>query len=262
MDGARFDALLRTLASTPSRRGIIASLSGGLTALLLSAPDTAARKKKRKRRRNKPQPCTPNCAGRRCGPDGCGGSCGSCSGGAQCTSGTCECPGDSVFCRGACVPGCIGEAIVNPITCDCCQTGLSCQFGGDCCSGECQTQPGGGGKLCVGRAIGQVCDFDAQCNQTSCPDCPPHTCRERQCDCADGYELCLGVCRRLCAGGNARNPITCGCCRRTNQSCTGVTPCCSGNCVVGVCVPLPFGAPCLFHEQCASNVCHAGLCSV
>ena len=35
--------------------------------------------------------CTPQCSGRTCGDDGCGGSCGTCTGGAECdtTSGTC-----------------------------------------------------------------------------------------------------------------------------------------------------------------------------
>ena len=33
--------------------------------------------------------CTPNCAGKNCGPDGCGGSCGTCSAGYSCVSGVC-----------------------------------------------------------------------------------------------------------------------------------------------------------------------------
>lgn len=33
--------------------------------------------------------CTPNCAGKTCGDDGCGGSCGTCASGYACSSGTC-----------------------------------------------------------------------------------------------------------------------------------------------------------------------------
>lgn len=262
MDGDRFAALLRSLVSRASRRGVFAGLTSGLLALLAIDEVTEARnrKKKGKGKKKKRPRCKPRCAGKRCGPDGCGGSCGSCNGGATCDGGTCVCAGDLVFCRGACVPGCIGEAIINPLTCDCCQTGLSCQFGGDCCSGICQPQSGGGDDLCVGRDIGRPCDFDAQCNQTSCRDCPLHTCRDGFCDCADGLELCLGVCMKPCAGGNARNPTTCSCCRRTNQSCTGITPCCSEHCLSGTCVPRAYGDPCLFNEQCASDDCHAGFC--
>ena len=34
-------------------------------------------------------PCTPSCAGKQCGDDGCGGSCGSCGAGQTCIRGTC-----------------------------------------------------------------------------------------------------------------------------------------------------------------------------
>ena len=33
--------------------------------------------------------CTPNCSGKTCGDDGCGGSCGSCTGGQQCLANSC-----------------------------------------------------------------------------------------------------------------------------------------------------------------------------
>lgn len=36
--------------------------------------------------------CTPSCNGRRCGDDGCGGSCGSCAPGLACFAGTCGVP--------------------------------------------------------------------------------------------------------------------------------------------------------------------------
>jgi hypothetical protein len=36
--------------------------------------------------------CTPDCTGKNCGDDGCGGSCGTCSGGQVCNSGVCEDP--------------------------------------------------------------------------------------------------------------------------------------------------------------------------
>jgi len=39
--------------------------------------------------------CTPNCAGKSCGDDGCGGSCGTCPTGETCSSGICvEANGD------------------------------------------------------------------------------------------------------------------------------------------------------------------------
>jgi len=39
-------------------------------------------------------PCAQDCAGKDCGPDGCGGSCGECSPGQVCVAGKCPAPGD------------------------------------------------------------------------------------------------------------------------------------------------------------------------
>ena len=39
-------------------------------------------------------PCTPNCAGKACGDDGCGGSCGECGEGYECDEGSCEYTGE------------------------------------------------------------------------------------------------------------------------------------------------------------------------
>ena len=56
--------------------------------------------------------CVPNCDGKTCGDDGCGGSCGECGEGEECTeAGQCEVP---------CVPNCEGK-----------------ECGGDGCEGSC-----------------------------------------------------------------------------------------------------------------------------
>src|SRR4051794_36977275 len=100
MDLERFSPLRLSLAGTPARRDIVRALAGlglGLTATRLSGVTEAKTKKqakgnKRKHKRhhsqsqpghNSPPPpptCTPNCTGRICGDDGCGGSCGTCPG--------------------------------------------------------------------------------------------------------------------------------------------------------------------------------------
>jgi len=54
--------------------------------------------------------CVPNCSGKQCGPDGCGGSCGTCPPGTQCTSsGLCQ-PASQKGCADAvqCVLSCGG----------------------------------------------------------------------------------------------------------------------------------------------------------
>jgi len=64
--------------------------------------------------------CTPDCTGKDCGDDGCGGSCGTCGSGASCSNGKCVLN---------CTPDCTGK--------DC---------GDDGCGGSCGTC--GSGKTC------------------------------------------------------------------------------------------------------------------
>ena len=100
-----FDALTRYTAAAASRRGYARALTGlalaGVWSSLLRLDDVEAKKGNRKRRRNRkkrtkansPSPpalsCTPTCAGKVCGDDGCGGSCGSCGPRQLCAQGQC-----------------------------------------------------------------------------------------------------------------------------------------------------------------------------
>ena len=78
-----------------------------------------------------PDGCAPQCQGRACGPDGCGGVCGICIGSLKCNAGACT----------FCVPSC---------------TGKPC--GPDGCGGQCGT-----------CATGQTCDTAGHC--VTPPDC-------------------------------------------------------------------------------------------
>lgn len=100
-----FDALARNTAAVASRRGYARALAGfalaGVWSSLLRLDVVEAKKGKKRRRRNKrkrnkanspssPNPsCTPTCAGKVCGDDGCGGSCGTCGSGELCAQGQC-----------------------------------------------------------------------------------------------------------------------------------------------------------------------------
>jgi len=57
--------------------------------------------------------CLPSCSGKECGPDGCGGSCGTCPSGQPCINGKCQCIPNCTDkecgpdgCGGECKPGC------------------------------------------------------------------------------------------------------------------------------------------------------------
>ncbi len=135
MDAARFDTLARSLTCGGSRRRVLGLLPGltlGALAPLLHLADAEAGKKKKKKKKGRSRPlaaptvtCSPQCLGRRCGGNGCGGSCGACG---QCQ--TCEpalglCPmrPDSdddpctggICCGGACCPPACTCQITGPL---------------------------------------------------------------------------------------------------------------------------------------------------
>jgi hypothetical protein len=105
-----------------------------------------------------------DCAGKACGDDGCGGTCGAaCSGGKTCQNGSCACPDSTQECNGSCVAPCAAPSVRNPVTCGCClATAQFCGQPGDapCCTTNdppCNT-------TCRGNPDGGPCQFTAQCN--------------------------------------------------------------------------------------------------
>ena len=110
--------------------------------------------------------CTPNCAGRACGSDGCTGTCGSCSSGKVCNAAQqCETgtpgdgdttpqeDGDAIACAGACADGTASYCLSSKRLCNC-EVGLWIEA-------NCQTQcavRGLASKGCGENALGEdVC---------------------------------------------------------------------------------------------------------
>lgn len=189
MDPNSFDTLARSLGSSSTRRSVVSGSLAGLFALLLPIGDAGAKrgrrhgnahgsggahdrpkghpleaeKKRHRKKKKKPAPCASQCAGKMCGPDGCGGSCGACGGSTSCRGG--QCVPDS----GACTPACGGGQVCqgngacacpagstlscNPLLvtdCMCCPAGQHYCNGAcrECCSGaDCN----GGGRYCEGN---------------------------------------------------------------------------------------------------------------
>ena len=71
--------------------------------------------------------CLPHCVGKKCGPDGCGGSCGGCPGGLECN--------DAGKCEEPCIPDC-DDKNCGPDGCE----GLcgDCEEGWECLDGVCE----------------------------------------------------------------------------------------------------------------------------
>jgi hypothetical protein len=161
-----FDRLTQAFTRTIARRGL-GRLSAGAIAVLVVATGADARSKKKKKKKKgskpvspPPPPCIPNCVGRSCGPDDCGGSCGSCNGNDVCSGqGQCVCTPD---CGGkACGPdGCGGS-------CGSCQGSETCTGQGQCaCTPDCAGKAcgddgcGGGCGACPGS---ETCNSHGQC---------------------------------------------------------------------------------------------------
>lgn len=108
--------------------------------------------------------CPPQCASRRCGPDGCGGTCGTCPDGEICNQGQCLCSGNErEICGGACLAFCATGTVSHPQTCRCCIPSGYPSGGAreNCCSGTAV------GSTCVGPT-NSACSFNEQCDSTNC----------------------------------------------------------------------------------------------
>ncbi len=188
--------------------------------------------------------CEPNCNGRACGDDGCGGSCGSCylpSGAIDnslCLDGKCGCaPGcqgktcGSDGCGGTCGTCYAPSGAVDDSLCvvGVCQTGCqpNCagiQCGSDGCGGSCGTCPGGkpcNNGQCAGCA--EVCAGNEECVDGKCKPICEADCEGHEC----GPDGCGGSCGS-CSGTNACNNVG-QCVPKLDFDCLGVeTPSATG----------------------------------
>lgn len=159
--------------------------------------------------------CQPNCAGKQCGSDGCGGQCGMCGEGKICDIGTftCQCNrkcdgttcgddgcGGTCSCQNLndtcdpetkickCTPNCDGKECGDNgcgEKCGSCGSGLFCD-NGKCAESNC------GVKICGEDEFGNPCggcDYKERCSidQTQCISC---SCEGREC----GSDGCGGLC--------------------------------------------------------------------
>ena len=173
--------------------------------------------------------CTPSCAGRACGDDGCGGTCGTCVTGWTCQGGTCVEPN-------LCVPACEGkECGLDGCggACGACQPPLQCSANGQCydaavcvpaCGDRACGDDGCGGPCGVCKN-GQTCSVAGRCEGEEIPrdrDVPPGSDTASGTDlsgpgtgCPAGTVLSYGSCVAIevtpagggCAAGAAGAPL-------------------------------------------------------
>lgn len=183
--------------------------------------------------------CVPECDGRECGDDGCGGSCGKCPMAApSCHMGLCVVDCEDCGDRECGFDGCGNPCGTCPAAAPLCVNGY-CMVEGE----DVQCQPDCSSKQCgpdgCGGTCGQ-CPQDKRCVQGLCQsatcqkDCVDRVCGDDGCGgscglCADG-ELCMdGACV-----GDCGELAVCGtdCC----EECCGESECCGGD---EVCVSDP-----------------------
>ncbi len=188
-----------------------------------------------------PDGCLPSCAGRVCGPDGCGGACGDCTGERVCEEGAC-------VVAGPCTAACAGK-----------------ECGDDGCGGSCGDCPQAAPfcnvqYMCVGTCAsacaGKECGSDG-CGG-SCGDCPQAA---PVCSAAGMCEA--GGCAPQCAGKQCGDDACGGSC----GACQGGQTCQAGICQDGPCVPSCAGkvcgtdgcdgacGDCLYYEVCQGGMC-------
>lgn len=202
--------------------------------------------------------CLPSCSGRRCGDDGCGGSCGSCLSPAVCSAaGTC-----------VCLPDCDGKACGDDGcggTCAECPDGLVCEGTACVCAPNCpagaECGPDGCGGSCGSGCAGSLlCNTRTQrCTASCTADCTGRTCGDDGCggSCGPCDELCTTEGQCVCAPRCAARACGDDGCGGSCGSCPGGQSCAEGDCVWDSTAFAPVFA--LFQRTgCASNGCHAG----
>ncbi|MFN8589876.1 MAG: pentapeptide repeat-containing protein [Thermomicrobiales bacterium] len=148
--------------------------------------------------------CIPDCAGKKCGPNGCGGSCGSCADGQVCLDGECICDARS------CPDGCCANGPGLP---------------GVCRSGSNRQACGAGGEQCAACPAGKDC-IGQQCLTCSPQTCPHGCCAiDGTCQSGNAFGACGGPGGGPCASCNGQQTcenhqcVTCGpTCICTGQS--------------------------------------------
>ena len=140
--------------------------------------------------------CVPQCDGRNCGADGCGGTCGNCLASQDCNDGVC---------RDRCVADCDGRVCGGDGcggSCGDCDAGDLCDDGicAEICTPECAGRACGDdgcGGFCGACDVGEVCTEAGLCDAVCERDCDGRQCGTDGCggscgDCRDGEDCAPG----------------------------------------------------------------------
>jgi len=154
--------------------------------------------------------CAPDCMGKQCGDDGCGGTCGTCIADEKCVGGSClecqtnaDCTKEGEVCSGGeCIPSgpacgdgeCNGEETMCDCPDDCGTCPGCCDAAGVCKGGDELDACGKNGADCDACNADEACD-DGECQETQ-TECGDGDCGEEEnCyACPDDCGECTGDC--------------------------------------------------------------------
>ncbi len=159
--------------------------------------------------------CEPQCEGKNCGADGCGGECGECPENLSCQEGLCQVVGCDAL-EGPGCGGCPCEICVCAMDPFCCENTWDAACANQCvesCEGCPEPDPFCGDLVCDGDedctscAKDCVCEDGLVCSAGECVDCAPSCdgldCGDDGCggscgDCAEEEECVEGLCKGPC----------------------------------------------------------------
>lgn len=145
--------------------------------------------------------CEPQCQGKRCGDNGCSGSCGTCSGGTKCSADfqcvecttNSDCTSTNPCSRGTCSGERCSFQDLNGTRCE--LTG-SC-VDGDCCHANCAGKCAGDDDGC-GNRCPNPCQANEQCSSGRCT--PSTVCPPNSFGCGDSEPECWDCRRQITSG--------------------------------------------------------------
>lgn len=195
-----------------------------------------------------PPSCVPQCQGKRCGDNGCGGFCGLCPAGEMCVDGQCGCDSS---CEGK---ECGNNGCGDPCG-ECSGAGRVCDPAGRCCTPSCAGKNCGddgcggscgnctGAQVCIQGQCGvdsglgciirtQSCSGDGECGgpPNVCRAPPKWSCSRPITDCGTETTICksLRECWRSCSNDNDCQPPRNFCVEGLCQACRGDQDCTDG----------------------------------
>lgn len=231
-----------------------------------------------------PEPCIPDCDGKECGDDGCGGVCGTCDA-INCTgehmAGSCQIPCESGLCGDACITRC--RCADGYFNCDddddngCESKGIPSGLGSysnpctnETCDDMCETE---GDTMCDEELVMTCGDYDDDsCLEWSLPEeCPAVACQVGVCStsaCSYSFlgldetdDLCYG--NTGCVGGQCYCDGAGMCYSKARVQCfDGIQDLdeTDVDCGGPMCDLCPQGKKCRVDNDCETNFCKDGVC--